>query len=77
MKPNSAIGFEMEIEEENFSFFFFKELSILTDLDKEVKEKISLEIETQLINLSAADRYFELFVILYANKLAIVPKSSL
>jgi hypothetical protein len=47
--PNSAVGFEMGIEEENFSFFFHKELILLTDFPKAIEEKISRKIESQLI----------------------------
>jgi Ca-activated chloride channel homolog len=46
---NAAIGFEMEIDEENYSFFFHKGLDILTDIPVEQKEKLVPEIENNFI----------------------------
>ncbi len=47
--PNSAIGFEMEIEEENISFFFHKDVVILSDLPSHIKKEIKNDIETNLM----------------------------
>lgn len=47
--PNSAIGFEMEIEEENFSFFFHKNLEILSDFSETIKKELILDIENKVI----------------------------
>ncbi len=46
---DAAIGFELEIDEDNYSFFFHKELNILTDIPTEQKEKLVLDIENNLI----------------------------
>ncbi len=47
--PNSAIGFEMEIDEENFSYFFHEEVKIMTELPSSVKKEIIQDIESNLI----------------------------
>lgn len=46
---NAAIGFEMGIDEENYSFFFHKEVDILADMPAGQKEKLVLNIENSLI----------------------------
>lgn len=46
---NYAIGFEMEVEEDGFSFFFYKEIIILSNMKEPVKEKLKLDIESELV----------------------------
>lgn len=47
--PNSAVGFEVEIEEDDISFSFHKEIELLVEADEATKAQIIKSIEATLI----------------------------
>ena len=46
---NSAIGFELELDEEEFSFSFHKEIAMVTNLSENYKDAVLKEVENSLI----------------------------
>ncbi len=48
--PNSAVGFDLEIDESNLSFTFYNEILIVTNIAKASKKVILYDIEYNFVN---------------------------